>query len=101
MVFGLWVKHTVYGSLTAQLLKHLCGTSEPVTRFTNGDVEDEFRDAELPHGVGALVFAGVRLHQSAQYSGVVTMHRCAPLLVVVVDNCANVDTLDTRLGEIS
>jgi hypothetical protein len=44
----------VDGSLTAQLLEHLRGTSETITRLANGDVEDELLDAELPHGVGGL-----------------------------------------------
>lgn len=47
--------HTVDGGLTGQLLKHLGGTSEPVTRLADGDVEDQLLDAQLPHGVGALV----------------------------------------------
>jgi hypothetical protein len=41
--------------LTAQLFEHLCGTGESVTRFADGDVEDEFLDAQLPHGVAGLV----------------------------------------------
>jgi hypothetical protein len=44
----------VDGGLTRQLLEHLGGTSEPVTRLADGDVEDELLDAELPHGVGGL-----------------------------------------------
>jgi len=46
--------------LTAKLFEHLGSTSEPVTRFANGDVEDELLDAQLPHGVLALVFSGFR-----------------------------------------
>lgn len=46
---------TVDGSLTAQLLEHLGGTSKSVTRLANGDVEDELLDAQLTHGVGSLV----------------------------------------------
>ena len=45
----------VDGSLTAQLLEHLGGTSKSVTRLANGDVEDELLDAQLTHGVGSLV----------------------------------------------
>ena len=45
---------TVDGSLTAQLLEHLGGTSKSVTRLANGDVEDELLDAKLAHGVGGL-----------------------------------------------
>jgi hypothetical protein len=47
----LKVLRTVDRSLTAQLFEHFCGTSESVTRFTDGDVEDELLDAKLPHGV--------------------------------------------------
>lgn len=49
----------VDGSLTAQLLEHLGGTSKSVTRLAHGDVEDELLDAKLPHGVGGF---GVGLH---------------------------------------
>jgi len=51
----------VDGSLTRQLLKHLRGTSKSVTRLTDGDVQHELLDAQLAHGVGALVLS-VRLH---------------------------------------
>ena len=50
---------TVDGSLTAQLLEHLGGTSKSVTRLTNRDVQDELGDAELAHGVAGLVLAGI------------------------------------------
>ena len=46
----------VDGSLTAQLLEHLRGTSETITRLADRDVEDELLDAELPHGVGGFSF---------------------------------------------
>lgn len=56
-------KRTVDGGLTAQLLKHLCGSCEPVTGLADGDVEDQLLDAELAHGVGRLVLAAsVALH---------------------------------------
>lgn len=58
---GTELLRTVDGGLTAQLLKHFGGTSQPVTGFADGDVEDEFLDAELAHGVCALIFAGFRL----------------------------------------
>ena len=48
-------KRTVDGSLTRQLLKHLGGTSEPVTGFTDGDVQNELLNLELPHGVVGLL----------------------------------------------
>ena len=35
------------GGLTGKLLKHLGGTGESVTRFTDGDVDDELVDLEL------------------------------------------------------
>jgi hypothetical protein len=44
----------VDGRLTAQLLEHLGGTGETITRLADRDVEDELLDAELPHGVGGL-----------------------------------------------
>lgn len=50
-------QRTVDWSLTTQLFKDFGGTSESVSRFADGDVEDEFLDPELPHGVGAFVFA--------------------------------------------
>lgn len=45
-------------SLTAQLFQHLGGTSQSVTRFTDGDVEDELLDAKLSHGVLGLLGHG-------------------------------------------
>ena len=48
---------TVDGSLTTQLLQDFGSTSETITRFADGDVEDELVNAQLTHGVGALVFA--------------------------------------------
>ena len=55
------MKHTVNRSLTTQLFQHFSSTGKSVTGFTNGDVEDEFLDAELAHGVRVLIFARVRL----------------------------------------
>ena len=55
---GRWIR-TVDGGLTGQLLKHLGGTGEPVTRLADGDVEDELLDAELAHWVGGLVLASL------------------------------------------
>lgn len=49
------MKLTVDRSLTRQLLKHLGGTGQSVTRLADGDVEDELLDAELPHGVLGLL----------------------------------------------
>lgn len=46
---------TVDGGLTGKLLQHLGGTGESITRLANGDVENELLNAELPHGVRALV----------------------------------------------
>ena len=58
----------VDGSLTRKLLEHLGGTSEPVTRLADRDVEDELLDAELPHGVGGLgvgLASQLALHRGA------------------------------------
>jgi hypothetical protein len=51
---------TVDGSLTTQLLQHLCGTSKSITRLSNGNVEDELLDAELLHGIGVFSFGHFR-----------------------------------------
>jgi hypothetical protein len=48
---------TVDWGLTAELFKHFSSTSESVTRFANGDVQDQFVNAEFPHGIRALVAA--------------------------------------------
>jgi len=42
-------------SLTTQLFQHLRSTGKSVTRFSDRDVEDELLDAELLHGVAALL----------------------------------------------
>lgn len=52
---------TVDRSLPAQLLKHLGSTSESVTRFADGDVENQLLDAQFAHRVRALVLS-FRLH---------------------------------------
>jgi len=49
------IMRTVDGSLTAQLFQHLRSTGQSVTRFSDRDVEDELLDAELLHGVAALL----------------------------------------------
>lgn len=53
------------GSLTGELLKDLGGTGKSVTRFTDGDVDDELLDSELLHRVdsGSLLghFGGCSL----------------------------------------
>lgn len=54
---GFRWQRTVDGSLTGQLFQHFGGTSETITRFTDGDVQDEFVDTQLAHGIGALVVA--------------------------------------------
>lgn len=48
---------TVDGCLTRQLLKHLGGSGQSITRLADRDVQDELVDSEFPHGVGALVVA--------------------------------------------
>lgn len=57
---------TVDRSLTAQLLEHLRSTSKSVTRLADTDVEHELLDAQLAHGVGALVLS-FRLHTKLAY----------------------------------
>jgi len=52
----------VHGSLTGQLLEHLCGSGETITALADGDVEHQFLDAELPHGVGGFGL-GLSSHQ--------------------------------------
>lgn len=52
---------TVDRSLTAQLFKHLRSTGQSVTRLADTDVEHELLDAQLAHGVRALVLS-FRLH---------------------------------------
>jgi hypothetical protein len=42
-------------SLTAQLLQHLRGTGQTITRLANRDVQNKLLDAELPHGVLRLL----------------------------------------------
>lgn len=49
------MRRTVDGGLTRQLLKHLGGTGESVTRFTDGDVQNELLNLKLPHGVAGLL----------------------------------------------
>lgn len=56
----------VDGSLTGQLLEHLRGTGQAITRLADGDVEDQLLDAELPHGVGGF---GVGLHGQRRAEG--------------------------------
>ena len=47
-------QRTVDRSLTGELLEHLGGTSESVTRFTDGDVQNELLNPQLLHGVLSL-----------------------------------------------
>jgi len=37
--------------LPTELFKHLGGTSEPVSAFTDGDVEDQLLDLDFSHWV--------------------------------------------------
>ena len=48
-------QRTVDGGLTRQLLEHLGGTGEPVTRLADGNVKNQLLDLELPHGVLSLL----------------------------------------------
>jgi hypothetical protein len=53
----------VDGSLTSELFKHLGGTSESVTRFTNANVENKLLEAKLAHGVlsNSLIFGALKI----------------------------------------
>lgn len=46
---------TVDGGLTGQLLEHLGGTGQSVTRLADRDVKDELLDAKFAHGVLGLL----------------------------------------------
>lgn len=48
------------GGLTGQLFQDLGSSGEPVTGFTNGDVDDELLDSELLHGVNGGGLVGLR-----------------------------------------
>jgi hypothetical protein len=50
-----WRRHTVDGALAAQLLQHFGSSGQSVAGFTDGDVEDEFLDAQIAHGIVALL----------------------------------------------
>ena len=58
-------------SLTGKLLEHLCCTSQTITTLADRDVEHQFLDAELPHGVLGLV----RLQEEQIVSDNVNMTR--------------------------
>ena len=45
---------TVDWCLTRQLLEHLGGSCQPISRLADGDVEDQLLDLQLAHGVAAL-----------------------------------------------
>ncbi len=59
------LSRTVDWSLTAQLFEHFGSTRKSVTGFADRDVENEFLDAQLSHGVCQLVLlrslVGLRL----------------------------------------
>jgi hypothetical protein len=48
-------KLTVDGGLTRKLLKDLGSSSESVTRLSDGDVQNELLNLQLPHGVVCLL----------------------------------------------
>lgn len=52
---------TIDRCLATQLLQHFGSTSKSVAGFANGDVEDEFLDTKLAHGIRTLIFFGIRL----------------------------------------
>merc|ERR1719341_3140020 len=43
--------------LTGQRLQHLASPGEPITRLADTDVEAEFPDPQVPHGVLSLILA--------------------------------------------
>ena len=43
--------------MTPHLLAHLASPGEPITRLANTDVQAEFPDPQVPHGVLSLVLA--------------------------------------------
>ena len=49
-----FVNRTVDWGLTRKLLKNLGGTSQAITRLSNGNVESELGDAQLLHRVLSL-----------------------------------------------
>lgn len=51
------VIRTVDGCLSTQLFQHFGGSSESVSRFADGDVENKLVNSKLPHGIGIFVFA--------------------------------------------
>ena len=50
---------TVDWGLTRQLLEHLGGSRQSVTRLADGDVQDQLLDAQLTHRVAAAVLAAL------------------------------------------
>ena len=46
---------TVDWRLATELLKHFGSSSQSITRFANGNVENEFLDTKLSHGIARLV----------------------------------------------
>ena len=49
---------TVNWGLTTQLFQNFGSTSKSVTRFSDGDVENELLDFKLLHGVCGLLSGG-------------------------------------------
>jgi hypothetical protein len=47
----------VDGSLTAQLFQDLGGSGQSIATLSNRDVEDEFLDFDVPHGICGLFVA--------------------------------------------
>ncbi len=56
-------RRTVDRRLAAQLLQHLGGTSQSIAGLADGDVEHEFLDAQLAHGILVLSFGLYHLNQ--------------------------------------
>lgn len=53
-----WRTLGVNGLLVGQLLKHLGGTSQSITRLTNATVDDHLVNLQLTHRVLRLIFLG-------------------------------------------
>lgn len=48
---------TVDGRLATELFEHFCCSCQSVTGFADRDIENQFINAEFPHGILGFVFA--------------------------------------------
>lgn len=51
-------------SLACELLQHLSSAGQPVTALTNTDVQAQFANAQLPHGVLLLLTLVLQTNQT-------------------------------------